>query len=329
MATQPVAACPRFAGAILSYRREGGEVSDEQQSALVTAFAGSRIAWHLPPASWRGPGLRQYQPAEFKRVPASAKEPGMMSYNTTKVMDAFWLTERAASVAPTSALWWHFEGEGWTTETTALLDACAARLTYFGRAESITELERITDTDAEIPDPNCTLETRRKQGAVPVLGLAATATLADALRTTDDPELAERDVPTGACWAYAERPARPPVRPTARMKSTRPPTQWMQFAVGSRIPIYERSTVPLTERFRGRVLRSFTFAATAGETGELKKAPREVRERAAQLSGKDANGEPLSGHSHPVYFLHFDGDQASRLASGERSPSPMKSKSPF
>lgn len=98
------------------------------------------------------------------------------------------------------------------------------------------------------------------------------------------------------------------------------PTQWMQFALGSRIPIYERSTVPLTQRFRGRVLKSFIFAVTAGKTGELKKAPREVRERAAQLSGKDADGEPLSGHAHPVYFLHFDGAQASRLCVWRAQP---------
>ena len=133
------------------YRREGGEVSDEQQGALVTAFAGSRIAWHLPPASWRGPGLRQYQPAEFKRVPASAKEPGMMGYNTTKVMDAFLAhgTRRVRrnylGVVVVS------RGRRMDEETLALLDACAARLTYFGRAESITELERITETLTKFP----------------------------------------------------------------------------------------------------------------------------------------------------------------------------------
>lgn len=302
------------------YRREGGEVSDEQQSALVTAFAGSRIAWHLPPASWRGPGLRQYQPAEFKRVPASAKEPGMMGYNTTKVMDAFWLTERGASAQPSSALWWYLEGDGWDDETIAFLDTCAARLTYFGRAESITELERITASQSETPAANCTLETRRKQGAVPVLGLDPAATLADALRTTDDPELAERDVPPGACWAYAERPQRPPIRPTPRMKSKRLPTSWMQFALGSRIPIYERSTVTLTQRFRGRVLKCFVLAATNRKVSEYKEAPREVMERAASLAGKDTHGQAFTDHSHPVYFLHFDDKLATRLCLWRREP---------
>lgn len=302
------------------YRREGGAVSEELQSALVAAFAGSHISWHLPPASWRGPGLRQYQPAEFKRVPAGAKEPGMMGYNTTKVMDAFWLTERAETAAPEAALWWFIEGDGWTDALAELLDACAARLTYFGRAESITELERVSHREAGIPAPNCTLETRRKQGAVPILSLAPTATLADTLRTTDEPELAERDVPPGACWAYAQRPARPAVRPAPRMKPARPPTQWMQFALGSRIPIYEGSTVSLTQRFRGRVLRSFVLAVTNGKVSEFKKAPREVLERAAPLAGKDADGEALKDHLHPVYFLHFEGGVATRLCVWRRSP---------
>ena len=94
----------------------------------------------------------------------------------------------------------------------------------------------------------------------------------------------------------------------------------MQSALGSHIPIYERSTVTLTQRFRGRVLKSFTYVATAGKTGNLKRAPREVRERAARLSGKDADGNASSGHAHPVYFLHFDGNEASRLCVWRQEP---------
>ncbi len=98
------------------------------------------------------------------------------------------------------------------------------------------------------------------------------------------------------------------------------PTQWMQFALGSRIPIYESSTVTVTQRFRGSVIRSFVFAATNGATSELKKAPREVRERAALLAGKDADGQALTNHEHPFYFLHFDGDHASRLCVWREQP---------
>ena len=39
------------------------------REAIVRAFATSKISWQLPLSTWRGPGLRQYHPAEFKRVP--------------------------------------------------------------------------------------------------------------------------------------------------------------------------------------------------------------------------------------------------------------------
>jgi CRISPR-associated protein Csb2 len=98
------------------------------------------------------------------------------------------------------------------------------------------------------------------------------------------------------------------------------PASWIQFALGSRIPIYERSTVPLTQRFRGRVLKSFVLAATNGKVSEFKKAPLEVLERAAPLAGKDGDGNALTDHSHPVYFLHFDDGVATRLCIWRRNP---------
>src|SRR5690606_14135281 len=129
-------------------------------------------------------------------------------------------------------------------------------------------------------------------GAVPVLALAANATLADTLRTTDERELANRDLPPGARWAYAERPSRPVVRAAPRRKLSCSDTSLMQFALGSRIPIYNRSTVAVTQRFRGCVIDSFVRAATHGETGKLKDAPRDVQTRAALLAGKDEEGKP-------------------------------------
>ena len=295
------------------YRREGGDATDEKQAAMAAAFASSSIEWHLPPATWRGPGLRQYQPAEFQWNPAAAKEPGMKGYKTTKVLDSFWLTERGDDSASDGAVWWFLDGPAWTEETLVLLDACAARLTYFGRAESITELERISTANMNAPIPNCTLTTQRKQGAVPVLGLAPDATLADALRSTDDPELANCDLPPGACWSYAQRPERPFIRPMRKSEKQRPPMQWMQFALGSRIPIYEKSTVTLTQRFRGIVAKYLLSEASDGRVTDWKKATREELERVTLLTGKDADGNPLLGHRHAVFFLHFEHKEATRL----------------
>ena len=38
-----------------------------------------------------------------------------------------------------------------------------------------------------------------------------------------------------------------------------------------------------------------------------------MHERAGLLAGKDVAGNTISGHRHPLFFLHFDGEQATRL----------------
>src|SRR5665213_3156990 len=47
------------------FEREQGSVTRDQRLALVTAFCQSDVSWLLPEVTWRGPGLRQYQPVEF------------------------------------------------------------------------------------------------------------------------------------------------------------------------------------------------------------------------------------------------------------------------
>jgi CRISPR-associated protein Csb2 len=285
------------------------------RNEMVRAFAASQVSWQLPPLTWRGPGLRQYHPAEFKRVPASAKERGMMAYNTTKVLDNFWVT--ASDL--TAPVIWVFDGADWNDALLAHLDACLARMIYFGRAESITEIRRARDPHVEAQSLT-KAQPRRTGNAVPVLGLRPDATLSQLGATTDSPEVASTEIPPGSRWMFAERPARPIIRPMPRRKPSRPETSWMQFALGSRIPIHARSAVVLTQRFRGRALGCFVHHATAGETNKLKEAPREVRERAALFAGKDADGNPLNEHEHPFYFLHFDGDAATRLCMWRATP---------
>ena len=243
----------------------------------------------------------------------------MKGYKTTKALDPFWLTDRSDDSESDGALWWFLDGPAWTDKTLVLLDACAARLTYFGRAESITELARISGTNTPTPMPNCTLTTQRKQGAVPVLALTPEATLTDALRSTDSPELANGDLPPGACWRYAQRPDRPTTRPLRKPEKQRPLVQWMQFALGSSIPIYEKSVVTLTQRFRGAAAKCLLLAATDGNVDDWKKAPPEVQELGATLTGKDADGKALIGHRHAVFFLHFEGSEATRLCAWSAS----------
>lgn len=58
------------------FAREEPSIGRDDLAALVRAFCTSSIRWHLPAQSWRGPGLRQYQPADFSRVPQVSQRSG-------------------------------------------------------------------------------------------------------------------------------------------------------------------------------------------------------------------------------------------------------------
>ena len=132
-------------------------------------------------------------------------------------------------------------------------------MTYFGRAEAITEIQRVEKLPTDV-HVNCVLEQRPSSGSVPVLAPTAEATLEQVQAVTDDPSVANSTVPPGACWLHAKRPVRPPVR--------------------------------LTQRFRGRVIREFL-------AGSWRRATAARRAAARLLTGKEADGSPLQDHRHP------------------------------
>lgn len=284
------------------------------REALVRAFATSEISWQLPASTWRGPGLRQYHPAEFKRVPANAKEPGMMAYNTTKVLDNFWIT--SGDVEPVV---WLFEGTDWSPPLLAHLDACLARMTYFGRAESITEIRRLFKPRNDTLPPT-SLKSRRSGNAVPVLALQPDASLAQLEATTDTPSVADTSIPPGSRWMYVERPPRPQIRPMQRKKSEVPPTQIIQFAIGSKVAPRYKDTVLITERFRNRVLGCLTRILTGNPRMKWREAPAEVCEQAFLLSGRNRDGGPAKGHMQASFFLNGTCDAPSRLCAWRKMP---------
>ena len=274
--------------------RETGTPNDEGRTQLVRAFAASSIAWRLPEFTWRGPGLRQYQPAEFKRVPESAQKPGIMTYKTTKVQDNFWL------ISPECApIMWILESNEWPQSARNLLADCLDRMTYFGRAESITEIRRV---DALPPNVaiNCVLEGTPSSGSVPVLAPTRDATLEQVQALTDDPSVAKSTVPPGAQWLFAQRPVRPPVKLPRRKRKSRESVSFVQFAVGARVSPPRKSIVVLTQRFRGRVIREFLGCGRSQASAAQK-------DKARLLMGKDADGKPLQEHHPHAYFgIHFD-----------------------
>jgi CRISPR-associated protein Csb2 len=285
------------------------------REALVHAFATSELAWKLPAFTWRGPGLRQYHPAEFKRVPASAKLPGMMAYNTTKVLDNFWLTagDGAGDNQHEAAVWWLMDGAHWTPELLEHLDACLARMTYFGRAESITEIHRVPDAPAFPANGISRLLIQRTGSAAPVLTLKPDATLLQVEASTDEPAVAEATIPPGSRWMFVERPKRPHARTPAQPRVELPPTSLVQFALGSNVAPRYRDAVRLTERFRARVLGSFTHLLTGDAKAMWNDAPEEVRAQTLLLSGRNADRKPLEGHRHAFFLLHGEPDKPTRL----------------
>jgi CRISPR-associated protein Csb2 len=239
---------------------------------------------------------------ELKRHPPAGR-----GYSTTKVQDNFWL------VADADPLLWFLSGDGWKARNLDLLDACLARMTYFGRAESVTEISLVREPRVDLPVANCHLSERRGAGMVPVLAPIPEARLQDVEGSTDDPAVAETTVPPGACWLYAERPRRPAaIKPPQRLVPRKAATL-VQFAIGTHVPPALKDVVRLTQRFRGRVLKSFLRLATNGSVKDWAGVPKDLRERAALLTGKDAEGHPLRDHSHAVFFLHLENAKPVRL----------------
>ena len=277
--------------------RELGDQCEAWRDSLVAAFCTSTFSWCLPPFSWRGPGLRQYQPATFEWDPPNrtkkvkgrpVKIPGERTYRSTLVTDNFWVVGNSQAVSDT--VWWVVEGDAWSKEQLDLLDACLERMTYFGRAEALTEVQRVEKLPNDV-GVNCVLAAMPSTGSVPVLVPTEEATLVQVQAVTDDPSVARSTVPPGARWLHAKRPAKPQAKLPRPKPRTRKPTRLVQFAIGARVSPPSNAIVVMTQRFRGRVIRKFL-------RGDWQRANAAQREAARLLTGKETDGSPLRDHRH-------------------------------
>ena len=275
--------------------RECGFSCHAWRESLVGAFRTATISWCLPPFSWQGPGLRQYQPATFGFDPPDWKKKGVnakKTYRATLVRDNFWVVGRPNADSDSDVfVWWIMDGADWSGEHLDCLDASLARMTYFGRAEAITEIQRVEKLP-EDTHMNCVLTRTPSSGSVPVLAPTTDATLEQVQAVTDDPSLASSTVPPGACWLHAKRPVKPPTKLPRSKPQMRKQTRLVQFAIGARVSPPRKSIVALTQRFRGRVIREFLG-------GGWQRATATQREAARLLTGKEADGTPVQDHRHP------------------------------
>lgn len=231
---------------------------------------------------------------------------GRRSYGTSLVQDNYWC------VAPETPVWWFLEGDDWTDDLRELLGQCLERMTYFGRAETLTRI-RVARSAAETPLANCTLADKRRAGAVPVMAPLKVATREDIERSTDNPEAVKRAVPPGAQWLYAVRPERSVARERRRVPEHRSGCHLMQFAIGWNVAPERRAMVRLTARFRGVVLRELLRLKTGDASANWKRASRNVREALVDMTGKDANGHVLKGHRHTEFLAWCEDGKPTRL----------------
>lgn len=166
-----------------------------------------------------GNTVRQYHPVEFGWQPPSKtkKVKGrkllvpVRAHGTTLVRDDFW------AIPPTEPVWWFLEGENWKQDGFHVLDRCLERLFCFGRAETLTQVERWTSKLPHGCAPNCDLQSEPTSAFhVPVLSPAREATRQDLERVSDHPEARCATVPPGARWMFANLPERPLLRERPR-----------------------------------------------------------------------------------------------------------------
>ena len=274
--------------------RECGVQCQPWRDSLVRAFCTSTFGWHLPPFSWRGPGLQQYHPGDFAFDPPDWKNKkvnAIKKYRPTLVRDNFWVIDRSETDPSSGMVWWILDGERWSDSDFNWLDASLGRMTYFGRAEAITEIQRVEKVPEDI-QVNCVLEQNPSSGSVPVLVPTVGATLEQVQAVTDDPSVKNSTVPPGALWLHAKRPVRPPARLRRSNPKPKKAKQLIQFAVGSRVSPKPQSVVVLAQRLRGRVIRE--FLGSSWQTADLTQ-----RYAVRLLTGKEADGSPLQDDRHP------------------------------
>ncbi len=294
-------------------RETGRELDLVQLQRLQRALCRSTYAFHLPPDVGKGRPLRHYHPTQFGWQPAEKKKAGTRGYGRSLVQDNYWC------VPAESPVWWFIQGDDWTDDLCAVLAHCLERMTYFGRAETLTRVCVVGTDDPVPPAPNCVLVDERTAGAVPVLTPLAEATRDDIERTTDDPAAVQRTVPPGARWLYAQRPPRPAARERRRTPQRRPACNLVQFAIGWNVAPELRAIVRLTAGFRAAVLRELLRLKTGDAAATWTRVGKDVRAAVADMVGKDPEGRPLRGHRHTEFLAWCEGGQPTRLLVWRRS----------
>jgi CRISPR-associated protein Csb2 len=283
------------------HARETGNGDEQARDLLLAALAKAPPSFHLPAVAgntnqWASRGLKQYQPTELVKSNKKRGEPWVKRHQTTLVVDGFGIVE------PSRPIFWFWDELELLPEQSTLLDQLLRRITYFGRAESLSLIRRCTNDVNPLP-PNCRLSDKAGEGR-PVLVANPTQTLDMTifLANNDDQLLRGRRIPPNTTWMYAKHPA--PPRTTARISQRSiPPVSTIQFAVGGRVFPPANSWVRLTDRFRGAVLKAIAVRVAGRREANFVELTPEQRADFVLMTGKNADDSPLAGHRHAYFWL--------------------------
>lgn len=285
------------------YVRETGDADEHKRDELLGKLASFLPEFVLPPSTWRGPAIKQYQPTGVEWTDKSKSAAAYKKPQTTLVEDHYRV------VPPDEPIYWLWEQFDLTESQTELLDHLLERALYFGRAESFCRLRRVE----HLPDgatANSHLTERGTEAATQVLAPIPghELNIETLLAATDDKaHLKGRPVPPGTTWYYAELPSRPNMRsPTIHGSHYSEGLSCVQFAVGGRVYPPLRRWVKITDRFRGRVIRVLARKIAPGSEGRYDRLTPEQKGRLALICGKDGQGRPLRGHRHAFFLLWPD-----------------------
>lgn len=284
------------------FSRETGDTDRAKLDVLLMALSRAPPEFYLPGLSWSGPAIKQYLPTEVAWTDASAKAAAFKKAKTTLNEDHY------RTISPDAVIYWawpHLEDID-----VELLDALVSRILYFGRAESLTQIKLVRSLPTN-PGVKCTLAISGTENEVPVLCPipGKDLDLDNLFATTEDPKIKNCEIPPGTTWLYAKLPERLKIRSTAKHKSKYPSNlNLLQFAIGGRVFPSQERWVVVSERFRGMVLRE-RFLQITGETNvSYSSLTSEQKASVSLISGKDAEGLPLTDHQHAYFSIIPDAD---------------------
>jgi len=279
------------------WSRETGNVDKDQRDELLRALAVYPPEFYFSALSWNGPPIKQYLPTNVAWTDASKKSSAYKKSKVTLNEDHF------RAVPPDDNIYWVWNYiEDINFE---LLDALLARVLYFGRAESWTQIKRI-DKLPQNSGAHCILEEEYHKDMIPVMSaLPGTSLNIDSLlATTENPILKDKTIPPGTIWLYARIPE-PPKTYNPPRKNPNYPTnlKLLQFAVGGHVfPLQERWTI-VTGRFRGTVLAERFRQITGIHNIAYKELTIKQKESVQLLSGKGVDGRELANHQHAYFSI--------------------------